>query len=108
MSTCYEELRHVDFQVALQEVKHELRRKSDSTVDGLSVKVRGTDRIIHADGTVTQGKALTDGQLQHRADTGVLAATVLGAATVLTTVVIMDDDGGILSFVSKEFKRLKW
>ncbi|CAE7377728.1 mhkB [Symbiodinium pilosum] len=29
------------------QVDHELRRKSDSTVEGLSVKVRGTDKVIH-------------------------------------------------------------
>ena len=42
--------------VPLEEVKHELRHKSDSKVEGLSVTVRGP--------------ALSDGQLQHRADTG--------------------------------------
>ena len=35
------------------QVDHELRRKSDSTVEGLSVKVRGTDKVIHADGALT-------------------------------------------------------
>ena len=52
------------------EVDHELRRKSDSTVEGLSVKIRGTDMVIHADGSLTTGKHLTDGQLQQRADAG--------------------------------------
>lgn len=56
--------------VPMEQVKNELRHKSDSKVDGLSVKVRGTDRIIHAGGSVTRGPALSDGQLQHRADTG--------------------------------------
>ena len=56
--------------VPLEEVKGELRRKSDSTVEGLSVMVRGTNKIIHADGSVTTQPALSDGQLQHRADTG--------------------------------------
>lgn len=56
--------------VPMEKVKNELRHKSDSKVDGLSVKVRGTDRIIHADGSVTRGPALSDGQRQHRADTG--------------------------------------
>lgn len=62
----------------MEKVKNELRHKSDSKVDGLSVKVRGTDRIIHADGSVTKGPALSDGQLQHRADSGVLATILLG------------------------------
>lgn len=52
------------------EVEQELRRKSDSTVEGLSVRVRGTDKVIHADGSVTTGRRLTDGELQHRADQG--------------------------------------
>ena len=56
--------------VPLEEVKHELRHKSDSKVEGLSVTVRGTNKIIHADGSVTTQPALSDGQLQHRADTG--------------------------------------
>eukprot|EP00929_Paragymnodinium_shiwhaense_P113479 TRINITY_DN81768_c0_g1_i1.p1 TRINITY_DN81768_c0_g1~~TRINITY_DN81768_c0_g1_i1.p1 ORF type:complete len:557 (-),score=102.32 TRINITY_DN81768_c0_g1_i1:306-1976(-) len=52
------------------EVKSELRRKSDSKVEGLSVRVRGTDKIVHADGSITVGPRLPDGQLQHRADQG--------------------------------------
>lgn len=56
--------------VPLAEVKDELRRKSDSTVEGLSVRVRGTDKTIHADGSVTTERGLSDGQLQHRADMG--------------------------------------
>lgn len=69
-----------DFQVPMEQVKNELRHKSDSKVDGLSVKVRGTDRIIHADGSVTRGPALSDGQLQHRADTGAMGTILLGAS----------------------------
>lgn len=57
-------------EVARSDVNSELRRKSDSTVGGLSVRVRGTHKVIHADGSVTEGARLTDGQLQHRADTG--------------------------------------
>ena len=68
-----------DFQVPMEQVKNELRHKSDSKVDGLSVKVRGTDRIIHAGG-VTRGPALSDGQLQHRADTGAMGTILLGAS----------------------------
>ena len=60
----------------IEKVKSELRHKSDSKVDGLSVKVRGTDHVIHADGSVTKGPALSDGQLQHRADAGA-SATIL-------------------------------
>jgi len=56
--------------VRREDVKRELCHKSDSTVEGLSVKVRGTDKVIHADGSVTTGPRFTDGQLQHRADQG--------------------------------------
>lgn len=41
-----------------------------SKVEGLSVTVRGTNKIVGADGSVTTQPALSDGQLQHRADTG--------------------------------------
>ena len=47
----------------------EQRRK----VDGLAVKVRGTHVTVHADGSVTKKPSLSDGQLQLRADMGVLA-----------------------------------
>ena len=46
----------------------ELRKKSDSRVEGLAVIVRGTKRTVHADGHATEGPQLSDGQLQHRAD----------------------------------------
>ena len=56
--------------VPMSAAEKELRRKSDSTVEGQSVRVRGTDKVIHADGSVTIAPRLTDGQLQHRADQG--------------------------------------
>ncbi|CAE7580915.1 TMEM144 [Symbiodinium sp. CCMP2456] len=56
--------------VQLSDVEGELRKKSDSRVEGLSVTVRGTKRTVHADGRVTEGPQLSDGQLQHRADMG--------------------------------------
>eukprot|EP00415_Alexandrium_ostenfeldii_P001621 UN1621 len=56
--------------VPLDKVEGELRRRSDSRVEGLSVTVRGTDKTVHADGSVTSAPKLTDGQLQQRADIG--------------------------------------
>eukprot|EP00971_Amphidinium_carterae_P087717 1735514-Amphidinium_carterae.1 len=52
------------------QVSAELKHKSDSTVQGTSVKVRGTKKVIHMDGSCTETPKLTDGQLQHRADAG--------------------------------------
>eukprot|EP00971_Amphidinium_carterae_P034894 687277-Amphidinium_carterae.1 len=47
-------------------LKSELKCKSDSQVLGTSVKVRSTKKVIHKGGSVT------DGELQHRADEGVV------------------------------------
>lgn len=59
--------------VRLEDVERELRHKSDSMVEGRSVKVRGTNITIHADGSKTETPLMSDGQLQHRADMGSLA-----------------------------------
>uniref|UniRef100_A0A7S1F2U9 Alpha-type protein kinase domain-containing protein n=1 Tax=Noctiluca scintillans TaxID=2966 RepID=A0A7S1F2U9_NOCSC len=56
--------------VQMHDAQKEFDRKSDSKVEGFSVRVRGTDKVIHADGTMTTGPRLTEGQLQHRADQG--------------------------------------
>ncbi|CAK9084224.1 unnamed protein product [Durusdinium trenchii] len=56
--------------VRLEDVERELRHKSDSMVEGRSVKVRGTNITIHADGSKTETPLMSDGQLQHRADMG--------------------------------------
>ncbi|CAJ1414367.1 unnamed protein product [Effrenium voratum] len=56
--------------VPLERAQKELASKSDSKVDGLSVKVRGIHVTVHADGSVTKKPSLSDGQLQHRADMG--------------------------------------
>eukprot|EP00438_Fugacium_kawagutii_P007212 Skav218001 [mRNA] locus=scaffold2344:72496:74966:- [translate_table: standard] len=65
-----------------RKVEAELRHKSDSRVDGLAVKVRGTPYTIHADGSVSEKPRQTDGQLQHRADVGAMA-TSLGVEVCL-------------------------